>query len=220
MEQHGSLTRLVLIAAVIAGISYVASWDMAIGAQAKIVWKGAGVSLLALYAALLAKDLDGWLLTAVMVAGALGDVLLDAVDIDAGAAAFAVGHVIAIWLYFRNRRLALTPSQRALALIIVPIVVVISWSLPADRAGAAGIALYAAFLSLIAAAAWTSRFPRYRTGIGAMMFVVSDLLIFARMGPLAEAAWAGFAIWGLYFAGQTLIAIGVTQTLARDRSAP
>jgi hypothetical protein len=46
--------------------------------------------------------------------------------------------------------------------------------------------------------------------------VVSDLLIFARSGPLEGQAWVGYAIWTLYFGGQLLIVLGVTRTLNRD----
>ena len=76
---------------------------------------------------------------------------------------------------------------------------------------------YALLLGLMAGSAWTSRFSRYRTGIGAVMFVASDLLIFAEMGPLAGAAFIGVAIWALYFAGQFLITLGVAQGLGERR---
>ena len=89
----------------------------------------------------------------------------------------------------------------------------IAWSLPADRGQAPGVALYALFVAAMAAAAWTSRFPRYLAGIGAMMFLASDLLIFARMGALAGVVWVGLAIWLLYYAGQLLIALGVARAL-------
>ena len=85
----------------------------------------------------------------------------------------------------------------------------------ADRAGAPGIALYSTGLALMAAAAWISRFPRMSVGLGALMFVASDLLIFARAGPLEHNPWVGFAIWALYFAGQLRICLGVAGTLAR-----
>jgi len=68
----------------------------------------------------------------------------------------------------------------------------------------------------MAAMAWTSRFPRYRTGIGAMLFVASDLLIFARLGPIADTVTAGIVIWLLYFIGQWLIAVGVRSSLNND----
>jgi uncharacterized membrane protein YhhN len=48
-----------------------------------------------------------------------------------------------------------------------------------------------------------------------LLFAASDLLIFARSGPLAGVAWAGFAVWPLYFAGQSMICVGVVRTLAQ-----
>jgi uncharacterized membrane protein YhhN len=92
---------------------------------------------------------------------------------------------------------------------------VIAFLLPADRGAAPGIALYATGLGAMAASAWISRFPRYRIGLGAVMFVASDLLIFAKMGPLAGSLIPVFLIWPLYFAGQALIAWGAVTTLLR-----
>jgi uncharacterized membrane protein YhhN len=208
--------RLLLMAAIVAGLSYFISWRMDIGGSFEIAWKGAGVSLLALYAAAYARSVDGWLLVAVMAFGALGDVLLDAVALEAGAASFAVGHIFAIILYLRNRRVDLTLSQTILVLLTVPLGTFIAYSLvsPGEQLS---IAVYALFVSAMAATAWISRFPRYRTGIGAMMFLASDLLIFAGMGPLSQQNWVHYAVWGLYFGGQVLIVMGVTGALYKDR---
>ena len=68
----------------------------------------------------------------------------------------------------------------------------------------------------MAACAWLSRFPRYWTGLGAIMFLVSDLLIFARMGRIEPSFAVGLAVWGLYFAGQTMICLGVSGRLAEE----
>ena len=214
---RNSLPNLILIAALIAGVSYLAADVMPLPAPATIAWKGAGVALLALYAASKARNTDGWLITAVMAFGALGDVTLEIAGLIPGALAFLVGHVIAITLYLRNRRAKLTLSQGLLAILIVPATVVTAYLLPTDRAGAPGVALYALGLSAMAATAWISRFPRYLVGLGAMMFVASDLLIFARSGPLAGASWIGLAIWGLYIAGQVGICLGVISRLSPPR---
>lgn len=215
MKQSGSLSRLLLIAAVIAGASYLYVVATHMSGPLATTWKGAGVGLLAVYAALQARSIDRWLIAVVMAFGALGDVLLDAVGMTAGAVAFILGHVTAIALYLRNRRSVLTLSQKWLATIVLPLGVLIAiWSVPFESRPMIGI--YTAFVAAMAAAAWISRFPRYRTGIGAMMFLVSDLLIFARMGSLAGIAWVGFGIWALYFGGQLLIVLGVTQRLAED----
>jgi uncharacterized membrane protein YhhN len=213
MEYRETLAPWLLRAAVLAGLSYVAIWGFGFGPTVMTVWKGAGVALLALWAATQARDQDGWLLTAVMAFGAAGDVLLEVAGLMTGAAAFAAGHLTAIWLYARNHRSALTVSQRLLAVLIIPATLIIAYLLPADRNAALGIALYALLLSVMAAMAWTSRFPRYRSGIGAMMFVASDLLIFARLGPVADTVTVGVVVWLLYFVGQWLIAIGVREGL-------
>jgi uncharacterized membrane protein YhhN len=215
MDRTMTPARLALAAAVVGGVSYIASWNLPLSEAASLAWKGSGVGLLAVYAALKARSLDGWLVCAVMAFGAAGDVLLGAAGMEVGAAAFLVGHLIAIWLYARNPRPATTASQRLLAILLVPATVAVAWLLPADRAGAGPVALYALGLAAMAAFAWLSRFPRYRVGIGALMFVVSDLLIFARSGPLEGQAWVGYAIWTLYFGGQLLIVLGVTRTLEK-----
>jgi uncharacterized membrane protein YhhN len=213
MEYRETLAPWLLRAAVFAGLSYVAIWGLGFGPAVMVIWKGAGVTLLALWAAMQARDQNGWLLAAVMAFGAAGDVLLEVAGLMTGAAAFAVGHLTAIWLYARNRRAVLTVSQRLLAVLIIPTTVITAYVLPADRSSALGIAVYALLLSAMAAMAWTSRFPRYRTGIGAIMFVASDVLIFARLGPVPDTVTIGVAVWLLYFVGQWLIAVGVREGL-------
>ncbi|MES3028308.1 MAG: lysoplasmalogenase family protein [Pseudomonadota bacterium] len=216
MDRRSLAPYLVLALALAAGVSYVASWEMDFPPIANMLWKGAGVSLLALYAALRARNLDGWLICAVMAFGALGDMLLEVAGLTVGAIAFLVGHLIAIWLYLRNRRRALSRSQFLFAILLVPATGILAFLLPTDRGLAAAATLYSMSLAVMAAMAWTSRFPRALVGAGALMFVISDLLIFARAGALEHAAWIGLAIWGLYFLGQTLICVGVTRTLARN----
>jgi uncharacterized membrane protein YhhN len=211
---------LVLAAAILAGVSYLAADRVALPSGVGLAWKGAGVSLLAVYAALSARSVDGWLIAAVMVFGAAGDVLLGPGGLAVGGAAFLVGHLVAIVLYQRNRRPALGRGDWLFAAAFVVATVATASLLPAGRASSPGIALYATGLACMAASAWLSRFPRRVVALGALMFVVSDLLIFARAGPLAGARWAGFAIWSLYFAGQAMVCVGVVRGLAARRPAP
>lgn len=217
MSQSNRLAKAVLIASILAGVSYVAAWNLNLPQAAELTWKGLGVGLLAVYAALRARSLDGWLLAVVMVFGALGDVLLGAAGLTVGALAFLAGHLVAIGLYLRNRRPAPSRSQVALAVVLVPAVVIVAYLLPADRAGAPGVAVYSLGLALMAATAWLSRFPRYRVGIGALMFVVSDLIIFGRGGPWPDNFATGLAVWGLYYFGQLLICVGVVRALEKPR---
>ncbi|NNC73674.1 MAG: lysoplasmalogenase [Sphingomonadaceae bacterium] len=217
-QASGSLVRIALVLALLSGLSYFVASRMFEPSPVLVVWKGAGVGLLALWAAMQARNLDSWLIAVVMAFGAAGDVLIDAMGLIPGALAFLAGHIVAIGLYLRHRREALAPTQLALAIILVPAVVFIAWSLPENREDALGIALYSFGLAAMAALAWTSRFPRYWVGIGAMLFVASDLLIFARIGPLAGSALPNLLIWPLYFTGQAMIAIGVVRTLSANRA--
>lgn len=209
--------RWLFVAAAIAGLAYWLVGYAAIDRVASIVLKGAGVGLLAVWAGLNARDRDGWLIASVLALGALGDVLIE-LSLTAGASAFLVGHVVAIVLYLGRRRAAPTPSQIALAVVLLVAVPAIAFLLPADRGAAAGVGLYALGLGAMAASAWLSRFPRYRVGIGAVLFAISDLMIFARMGPLAGSMLPRLLVWPLYFAGQALIAWGVVTTLAKWRA--
>lgn len=206
-----------LLASLAASISYFFARDNDLPGDLLILWKGAAVACLAVYAARRAKSADGWLLVAVMALGALGDMALE-LDMIAGGALFALGHLVAIALFLRNPRERRTGSQwlAALALLLGTPLVAAMMALPDPRwPMAAG---YAAIVGAMAASAWVSRFPRYRVGVGAVLFVISDLLIFAREGGQVPEAVTWWLVWPLYYAGQLLIATGVVRTLRLGRA--
>ena len=134
--------------------------------------------------------------------------------------AFLIGHLVAIRLYRQHRRAAPAASQRAAALALL-----ILTPLTAFLLGGPLVALYALGLGGMAATAWLSSFSRYRVGLGAVMFVISDLLIFARMGPLAASALPGASAGPSFLAcpvpviaaiNGAAVGIGATMTLAMD----
>ena len=200
------------MASLVAGISYYFVKDSALAGAFLLAWKGAGVALLAAYAFIRAPGSDGKLLGAVMAWGAAGDMAIE-ISLAAGAGCFFIGHTIAIALYARHRRDSLTPSQKATVVALLLGTPLIAYLLPADRSAAPGVALYALALGGMAAAAWSSAFPRYRTGLGAVLFVASDLLIFARLGPLSASPLPDLLIWPLYYLGQFQICTGVVSRL-------
>lgn len=206
-----------LLASLFASVSYFFFRDNPVPGAYLIGWKGAGVALLAVYAARRGRGPDGWLLAAVMALGALGDMVLE-FSLLAGGVLFALAHVVAIALFLRNPRARRAASQTlaALALIVgTPLVAaLIAWPAP-QWPLAAG---YAAMVGAMAAAAWVSRFPRYRVGIGALLFVSSDLLIFAREAQRLPEEITWWLIWPLYYAGQFLIATGVVRTMHHGRA--
>lgn len=205
--------RAIWWAALMAGISYFVADRLGLEGPAMVAWKGAGVGMLAAWAATRASNFDGWVIALVLTLGALGDVLLETSGFTIGGIAFLAGHMVATILYLGNRRSQPTVSQSLLGVALLagtPLVTLLitgEWT----------ITLYGLGLGAMAAAAWTSRFPRYRLGVGALMFVASDFLIFARMGPMEASALPGLFVWPLYFAGQALIAHGVVETLAVRR---
>lgn len=178
--------------------------------------KGAAVGLLALYLWLRHSSPDARLMAWAFGAAALGDVAIE-IETDrviAGLLFFAY-HVMAMGVYLRNRRPELTGSQKAAVVAMLGLTPLIAWLLPSNRAEAANVALYALALGAMAASAWASVFPRYRVGAGAALFLLSDLLLFAEMGPLQGDIVPQILVWPIYYLGQLLIATGVVQTLRK-----
>lgn len=178
--------------------------------------KGAAVALLAIYLWQRHFSPDARLMAGAFGAAALGDM---AMEIFYGRTIpgllFFAYHVIALTVYLRNRRPSLSPSQKGAVVAMLLLTPLIAWLLPADRAQAPNIAIYGLALGAMAAGAWASVFPRYRVGAGAALFLVSDLLLFAEMGPLQGSIVPQILVWPIYYLGQLLIAVGIAQTLRK-----
>ena len=178
--------------------------------------KGAAVGLLAVYLWLRHGSPDARLMAWAFGAAALGDMALE-IETDRliGGLLFFAYHVMALGVYMRNRRRHLTPSQKGAVVAMLVLTPLLGWLLPADRGEALNVALYALALGAMAASAWASVFPRYRVGAGAVLFLISDLLLFAEMGPLRGHIVPQVLVWPVYYLGQLLIATGIAQTLRK-----
>lgn len=199
-----------LLASLIAGISYwfvAGSW---IPGLYLILWKGAGVGLLAVYAWRHHPVADAHRIALVMALGALGDMVLE-VSFTGGALGFLLGHLAAIALYLKHHRQVMHKAERLITASLLFAVPLASYALT----GRPEVALYALGLGGMTSAAYASDFPRSRVALGAAMFAVSDLLIFARMGPMADSAIPHLLVWPLYYFGQFLITVGVIGALRR-----
>lgn len=216
MGQDLAHKRPWLLASLLAGLSFPATWLLLPieGSFFAIIWKMAAVGLLVPFA--LRRHHDGEFIPLAIMLGlyALGDGLIE-LSMVAGAVAFAAGHLVAIWLYFKHRRVRPAFSQKLLAIAIFMMTPVIAYGLPPAGGEGIQVAAYSVILAAMAAMAWSSNFPRYRVGTGAVLFVVSDLLIFARLGPLKASQLTSIAIWYLYYFGVFLIATGIAQTLVK-----
>jgi hypothetical protein len=176
--------------------------------------KGASVAALASYALSRSHLPDARMIAAVMAIGAAGDIGIE-FDTRLGGGLFLLSHLVAMVLYLRNRRPAPAGTQKAAAAALLAGVPLAAWMLAGDLMAV----IYAVALGGMAASAWISRFSRYNVGIGALLFVVSDLLIFARLGGRIDQSLSSWFVWPLYYAGQLLICTGVVRALRRDHRA-
>ncbi|MDN3645374.1 lysoplasmalogenase family protein [Pontixanthobacter aestiaquae] len=210
---HRALTerRPWLLASFAAAIAYFFVMDSPYGEIWLILLKGAGVAFLAVYALLRHPSSTAKLLALVLALSAMGDMLIE-LSLQWGGAAFFFSHVAAISLYLANPRASSTPSQKGLAVALLFLTPLICWLLTRDIS----IASYGLALGGMAATAWMSRFTRYRVGLGAVLFVISDWLIFYGIGERPYAETASMLVWPIYYAAQFLIATGVIQTLRHE----
>ncbi|MXO90291.1 lysoplasmalogenase family protein [Pontixanthobacter aquaemixtae] len=202
-----------LLASLVAAIGYYAL--IMTGQPVGEIWlmlvKGAGVALLAVYALQRHSSFAARLLALVLILSALGDMLIE-LSLIWGGAAFFASHLAAIALYLRNQRHISTISQKVLGAALLLITPIMCWLLTRDPA----VTAYGVALGAMAASAWMSRFSRYRVGLGAVLFVVSDWLIFYGIGHPDGSMIPSLLIWPLYYCGQFLIATGVIQTLRQE----
>jgi len=174
--------------------------------------KGSAVALLALYAFLRHGSPDARLLGWALGAAALGDMGME-IDFQIGGLLFFLFHVLAMGVFLKHRRGPLKGADSWIAGMLLIVTPLIAWLLPYDRAGAWQVALYALALGGMAASAWASTFPRAQVAAGAVLFVVSDLLIFAEMGPLSGSVVPEYLVWPIYYLGVLLITTGVLVSL-------
>jgi len=203
-----------LLASLVAGVAYYFLWNNPIGEAWLILLKGGGVAFLAAYAIRRTQVLDGAILAMALALSAAADMVLE-IAFEAGGALFFASHLVAVALYVRNVRPQPVPSQMACAAALAIGTPVIAYLLSQRL----DIALYSTSLGAMAAAAWMSRFPRYRVGLGTVLFIISDWLIFSRLGPVNLAPLPDILIWPTYYAAQFMIATGVVQTLRAEREA-
>lgn len=197
-----------LFAGVFAALAFYFLWNNPIGGLWLILIKGAAVGSLAIYVWRWSVGSDGTILAIALALSSAADMALE-LWFEVGGAVFALSHLVAITLYLRNRDQHAGIQQKLVGAALLVITPTVSHFLSSDWF----ITIYAVILGVMAATAWTSRFPTHRVGLGAVLFVLSDWLIFSRFGEFDLGVLPDTLIWPLYFAGQLMIATGVVQTL-------
>lgn len=194
------------LTALAAGASFWAASHILPAGPLLVAWKGSAVALLAVWVARAAHTRAARWLAVVLGFAALGDVLLETSGMTIGGAAFLIAHLLATGLYWTNLRA--DQAGTGLAIVLLLGIPCAGYAL----SGQPGVLVYGLALGGMVATAWISRFPRGWVGAGAMLFAASDLLIFARLGPLAGSIVPTLLVWPLYVAAQAMIAYGVVRT--------
>jgi uncharacterized membrane protein YhhN len=200
-----------------AGLAFLLAGTVGVSPTILSILKGTGPFFLSLYAASQARTLEGWMLAIVMLLCALGDGLITS-HVAIATLMTAMAHMVSTALYVRHRRPSHAFGRTLMTCAVVPFTMLAAWQLPIGigTEDAIGTLAYSFFVSLMVAAAWSSRFAPSPVGIGVTLFLISDLMLFGIMGPLPGTDLVRALIWTLYLSGQILITIGVVQTLSSD----
>ncbi|MFB0611477.1 lysoplasmalogenase family protein [Aurantiacibacter poecillastricola] len=196
--------------------------------------KGFAVGFLAIYAYLRHGSADSRRLALALGVAAMADMAIEGsrlpvvllvpdlevwlpaqFDLIVGGALFFVFHMLAVSVFMQHSRGKLHGRDQWIFLAILMLPPLIGYFLPYDRSFGWMVAIYGVALGLMAASAWMSDFPRMRVAAGALLFVVSDLLLFAELGPLSGSLVPEYLVWPIYYLGQFLITVGVVTTLRK-----
>ncbi len=149
-----------------------------------------------------------WMLGGSLVLIALADFLLATRGLMSGGTFFVLAHVLAIVFYCRYCDRSAGASVK-LAALAVPVLAVLAVAVSVNAAGLHPVHLaYPAISGSMAACAIASRFPRWNNGLGASLFVMSDVIFFWDFGFYNGSGTLGWMVWLCFFAGIALIAHG------------
>ena len=216
-DTANGLLLLSILAAMLYGfmVPWPASWrrtavkTLSVALLGVLAWSAGGPLLLAL----------------ALMASASGDAALAAEEerwFLPGLVAFLIAHLIYIALFATGSQgigiLAADPLRGVWALLIVIAAgALLAKLLPAVPAAMrAPVVVYAVAIAAMGVVAVTV--PGYGVAIGATLFIVSDALLAVRKYLMAEtsphARWAGYTVWGLYYAAQLAMTLAVVAYFA------
>ena len=204
-----------LAGAIMLGVLYWAGWCWReVDGWPKLVIKTASTTLLAVFAYMAGGP---WLVVAGLALSSLGDAFLALKGeawLKPGMTAFFLAHVAYIALFWSlpqtDRSWLNLAAQTGL---VLGGVVFVRWLTPWLGAMRWPVYAYTAVI-LVMGAASLRLDPAYTlVMLGAVMFVASDMILslqlFTRPVDAPPRLVPSLAVWGLYFAGQTLIAWGI-----------
>ena len=180
-----------------------------------VPWKGACTLGLAVSVALASQRKPTRLFALALMISAVADMLLPIGALVLSGLLFSISHLIAIIVFWRNRAGSVSALRR-----------IVAFAVPVLTSGLSLLALYGTgqpmifvlypFLSgIMATTAILSRFPIWLSGLGAAIFVCSDVLVLAWMGVWERDNSFNFLAWLTYFGGYALLARGAMLAAAQ-----
>ncbi len=173
-----------------------------------VAWKGTFSACLALSVFSARNGQTGQLIATALAISAVADVLLVTVGLVASGVAFAAAHGFAIMAYARERDADVSTGRLIMALMIPVIAVALSIFALGNSGANIGIGFFPIISGTMAAMAVISRFPLRLNGLGATIFVASDVLVFVDIGVLQNSGTFGWLTWACYAGGYILVARG------------
>lgn len=218
MDKPNAVSRNIWLAAVFVGVVYwvgslarsgVAFEDLASLPKPLIVAeKGVFSALLAMSVFAARKGSASNMVGVALAISAVGDMLLVTVGSTVGGLAFAVAHVLAGYAYAKNQRDHNSATLLMFATAVPLIAVVSSYLALRGSDQNALMSLFPLISASMAALAILSRFPLWFSGLGAVIFVASDVLFLADLGVLHHSGELGFLTWASYAVGYAMVAHG------------
>lgn len=183
-----------------------------------VATKGLFSVLLAISVFAARKGLASQMVGTALAISAVGDMLLVTVGSAAGGLAFAIAHLVAGYAYATNRRENNTAALWIAASAVPLIAVISSYLMLRGSDQNILISLFPLLSASMAALAILSRFPLWLSGLGAAIFVASDVLFLADLGILRRSGEWGFLTWASYAVGYAMVARGAAFFGTNDRN--
>lgn len=210
----------VFIASLVLGAAYWAVWCYREKGLAGLLVKTGSVALVSVWAFLMGGPV---LLVAALALSAVGDAFLAGKAerwLLPGMAAFFLAHAAYVPLFWQLGEGGWSwPVKAAQTALVIGGVIFLRWLVPyVEPKMRVPVILYTGVILMMGAAAIALPGVYWLATLGALMFIASDvilsLLLFRQPKDRPANIPASLAVWGLYFGGQVLIALGITGSQA------
>jgi len=208
--------QILLLSSLIVAILYGGGWYPANWLW-PLIFKASAVGLLAIFVLVSMQTINHLLLFLALLASVGGDVLLEIPHentVIRGLTSFLAAHVLFIVLYIKNRMLAedITALRVRIAAFMWAIAGVAGYFLyPYLGDMSMPVITYSVVLAAMATTALFSKFPVKLVGIGALLFVVSDAVLGARLFTTVPD-YTSYIVWAAYYLAQLLMTLGIMLT--------